>query len=210
MNAIITVIILCAIAGTIVILIYWLKNLSRNNNQENKSTDTTNISYEDYIKRTISTQNQTLQNNIPPQQIPTLPYQKKNLLTKTEYVFWLILKQQCDINGLLICPKVRMEDFINVTIRQNQLRYRGYIKSRHIDFIICDRNLNIVAGLELDDKTHQSPEAAQTDNFKNQVFWKIGLPLFRIRANTNYGEQINYMIQCIKTQRQQYAETTNR
>ena len=66
------------------------------------------------------------------------PYEKKLLLTKTEYAFYKILKEKCDSRNLLICPKVRMEDFVKVTDKKNVLKYRGYIRSRHIDFLICN------------------------------------------------------------------------
>lgn len=46
-----------------------------------------------------------------------LPYEKKMLLTKTEYGFWKCLKQKCDEKGFIICPKVRMEDFLSVTVK---------------------------------------------------------------------------------------------
>lgn len=74
-----------------------------------------------------------------------LPYEKKMLLTKTEYGFWKCLKQKCDEKGFIICPKVRMEDFLSVTVKDKRqlMKYRGYIKSRHIDFMICDSALHI-------------------------------------------------------------------
>ena len=43
------------------------------------------------------------------------PYRQKFLLTKTEYAFYKILEEKCTKNGLRICPKVRLEDFISVT-----------------------------------------------------------------------------------------------
>lgn len=123
-----------------------------------------------------------------------LPYEKKMLLTKTEYGFWKCLKQKCDEKGFIICPKVRMEDFLSVTVKDKKqlMKYRGYIKSRHIDFMICDSALHILAGLELDDRSHNSANAQKTDMFKNQVFTVIGLPLFRvIIGGENYETQLN-------------------
>lgn len=123
-----------------------------------------------------------------------LPYEKKMLLTKTEYGFWKCLKQKCDEKGFIICPKVRMEDFLSVTVKDKRqlMKYRGYIKSRHIDFMICDSALHILAGLELDDRSHNSANAQKTDLFKNQVFTVIGLPLFRvIIGGESYETQLN-------------------
>lgn len=123
------------------------------------------------------------------------PYEKKMLLTAAEYRFYKVLKERCDKNHLLICPKVRMEDFLHVTDRRNISKYRGYIKSRHIDFIICDKDLHMLAGLELDDSSHNTRAAAGTDAFKNNVFKKIEVPLYRIPVEPKlYKNRIDEMI----------------
>lgn len=120
------------------------------------------------------------------------PYQKKRILTQTEHHFYQILKEECDERGLLIFPKVRMEDYIDVTIKAEKQKYRGYIKSRHIDFLICDKELNIITGLELDDDSHNNPNAQKTDALKNKIFEVINIPL--IRVNVKSGK---YRIQII-------------
>lgn len=119
-----------------------------------------------------------------------MPYKKKNLLTNTEYQFYKTLKIICDKKQLLICPKVRLEDFINVTTQDEKMKYRGYIKSRHIDFILTDDNLHILCGIELDDSSHNTLKAAKTDDFKNQLFSTIGVPLIRIPVGTDYTAPI--------------------
>ena len=127
------------------------------------------------------------------------PYAKKMLLTKAEYSFYKILKEICDKNELLICPKVRMEDFLEVTDKQNYMKYRGYIKSRHIDFMLCDSNLRIIAGLELDDNSHKKSNVQEKDDFKNNVFKTVGLPLFRVKMSEGaYKDQLEKIIQEIK------------
>lgn len=120
------------------------------------------------------------------------PYEKKMLLTKTEYAFYAVLKRKCDENNLLICPKVRMEDFLNVTDHKNIMKFRGYIKSRHIDFMICDDKLRLLAGLELDDSSHQRKDASIVDEFKNKVFETIKMPLFRVSTSqASYESQLD-------------------
>lgn len=122
------------------------------------------------------------------------PYKKKYLLTRTEYTFYSILKQKCDSKNILICPKVRMEDFLQVTDTENKMKYRGYIKSRHIDFILCDNKLNMIAGLELDDRSHQQERAKEADQFKDAVFQKINIPLYRVAVGADYKEELDYIL----------------
>ncbi len=138
-----------------------------------------------------------------------LPYAPKMLLTKTEYAFYIVLKNLCDQNNLLICPKVRMEDFLTVTDEENTLRYRGFIKSRHIDFLICNSKLYLLAGLELDDSSHLTPEALVHDMFKSQVFHAIQVPLFRVKVTRQefYELELNKIIQSIlKTEKKPLEE----
>ena len=122
------------------------------------------------------------------------PYKKKLLLTKSEYVFFKALKQKCG-NRYMICPKVRMEDFLTVTDKEQRAKYRGYIKSRHIDFVLCDSDLRILAGIELDDSSHNGTEAKKIDKFKDEVFKQIGVPLFRIKeTKSGYETQIDAVL----------------
>lgn len=169
-----TIIYITLIALAAALLISTLKNikLSKNKNQEEKEPEST------------------------PQE---MPYEKKMLLTKTEYSFYKTLKSKCDEANLLICPKVRLEDIANVTSKENVQKWRGYIKSRHVDFIICDANLKVIAALELDDYSHNDKRAQKTDEFKNNLFVKIGIPLFRIKTNSKYEEEIDKMIAAIKS-----------
>lgn len=123
------------------------------------------------------------------------PYAKKYLLSAAEYRFYKMLKEKCDEADLLICPKVRMEDFLTVTDAQNRAKYRGRIKSRHIDFIICNADLVMLAGLELDDSSHASAKAQETDQFKDNVFQAIDVPLYRIPVEPRYyAERIDEML----------------
>lgn len=120
-------------------------------------------------------------------------YKKKNLLTKAEYSFWKILYIACEERKFIICPKVRMEDFLSVvkTEKKEIMRYRGYIKSRHIDFIICDNALHILAGIELDDNSHKRDDVKKVDDLKNQIFKDINVPLYRISMSEGkYQEQV--------------------
>ena len=134
------------------------------------------------------------------------PYERKNLLSKTEYTFFRVLSDFCTKNNLIFCPKVRMEDFLSVTDKQNYTKYRGYIKSRHIDFLLCDRSLHVLCGIELDDKSHDTAKAQKNDNFKNKVFEQIKLPLFRIRTTSNYQTELEKIYSIIVPKKQEDSQ----
>lgn len=128
------------------------------------------------------------------------PYQRAKILTPTEQEFWEKLYYKCSTNNLIVCPKVRMEDIINVDKNHPQREMlRNKIKSRHIDFIICDANLKVLAGLELDDKSHLSLKAQTADAFKDEVFSSLDIPLFRVKVDpAKYTDEIFRVISGLK------------
>ncbi len=129
------------------------------------------------------------------------PYQRTNILTPTEYQFWEKLYYKCSMYNIIICPKVRMEDIIVVDkYHQDREKLRNRIKSRHIDFILCDSKLRVLAGLELDDASHQSFKAQKADSFKDEVFNSLDIPLFRIKVEpSKYTEEIARVIAGLKS-----------
>lgn len=168
------IIIIC-LALILIIVIYKAYFIENLNKKEDENEDIEEDSYENQSIRDESL------------------YEKKLLLTKAEYLFWKCLKVKCDMNEILICPKVRMEDFIYINTKDFKTRqkHRGHIKSRHIDFILCDIHLNIIAGIELDDSTHNKEEVKIVDEMKDKIFTAINIPLFRIPVRTrNYEQEI--------------------
>ena len=126
--------------------------------------------------------------------IKYFPYKKKHLLTKAEYVFYNELAARTKKYNIIICPKVRMADFIDVTDIQNRQKYRGYLKSRHVDFLLCDSKLNILGAIELDDPSHNYESVQRTDDFKNKVYNAIGVKLYRITYQQEYDLQITNVL----------------
>lgn len=140
------------------------------------------------------------ENKTPKESITKYPYEKTYLLTKAEYAFYRILKNKCDNSNMIICTKVRLEDFIKVTEKQQYMKYRGYIKSRHVDFLICDDKLNIKFGIELDDNSHNNSETKRIDEFKDNLFKKITIPLYRVKmSNGMYEKEIDSIINKINS-----------
>lgn len=133
-----------------------------------------------------------------------LPYKKRPLLTNSEYLFWKEMYPKMKKAGVIVCPKVRMEDFLTVDVKSEKKgkrqAYRNRIKSRHIDFILCDKSLNMVAGVELDDKSHKyNVSTIEGDALKNQIFKDIGVRLFRIPTSKDgYDEAIEDMINTLR------------
>lgn len=129
-----------------------------------------------------------------------MPYKAATLLTDCEYEFYRYLRVVCKAYDIIICPKVRMEDFIEVTtkIYSEKQRYRGYIKSSHVDFLLCDDDFKIMCAIELDDRSHWSKKAQEKDERKDEIYRTVSIPLFRVKTWQAWKPQIKeVMLYCI-------------
>lgn len=108
------------------------------------------------------------------------PYAAKHILTKREYKFYLILKKIADEYGYMVCPKVGVKDLLAVTDKKNYMKYFHKIAQKHVDFVICDRDLHVLFAIELDDSSHETKDARRRDHFKDKAFLAARIPLKRI------------------------------
>lgn len=96
------------------------------------------------------------------------------------------------LQGYHVFTKVRLEDILQVRTSIKDARekwqYRGRIKSRHVDFLICDRGGAYVCAIELDGAAHHNAEAQMTDDFKDTIFLHAQLPLYRVRTGEDFSQ----------------------
>lgn len=109
------------------------------------------------------------------------PYQARPLLTKREYKFYVLLREEAYKRGLLIYPKIGLKDLMEVTDRKHYMKYFAKISQKHVDFVICDDDFQVYFALELDDSSHDTEKAKEKDLFKDRAFKAAGIPLKRIR-----------------------------
>ena len=134
--------------------------------------------------------NKESQNTITSNQ---LNYKKKNyVLTQTELKFYRELLKITEELNLVIFPKIRLADIFE----HNEIKEFNKIKSKHIDFLLCDKsNCRIRLAIELDDYMHNKEKVIKNDSFKNEIFKQTNLPLIRIKVNNFYNiEEITQKI----------------
>jgi len=117
-------------------------------------------------------------------------YQTNNyLMTQTELVFYRQLKTITDNLQLSIFPQVNLERIIQA--KRPTPADRNRIKSRSIDYtIVNNKNCKIICCIELDDYTHNREKNKQIDEFKDNLFKQVHIPLYRIKVSNNYSEQL--------------------
>lgn len=123
----------------------------------------------------------TIPGNVYIQTNQKYPYHKVELLTANERNFYNNLKSITVPNGIDILTKIRLADLINVNQEINRADYLSYfskISSKHVDFALS-RNMNIIAIIELDDKSHWRRDRQERDQFLNNALSKCGYTLIR-------------------------------
>ena len=108
------------------------------------------------------------------------PYKARHLLTKENTVFISFYERWPMSTHCIICPKVGVKDLLSVTDKKQYMKYFHKIAQKHVDFVICDRDLYVLFAIELDDSTHETRDARKRDHLKDKAFAAAGIPLKRI------------------------------
>ncbi len=117
------------------------------------------------------------------------PYKKKSyLLTTTEKKFYEVLSQLSQKHNVLLFAKVRLEDLL-LTYGNGHERFgsRNRIKSRHVDFLLCNKEtISPLIAIELDDSSHEREDRIERDNFVDKALQSAGLPILHVKAKSFY------------------------
>lgn len=106
------------------------------------------------------------------------------ILTNNEYTFFYQLKRITDKYNLIIFQKLRMAD-IFTTYNNKDF---GKVKSKHIDFTICNWYTKPIIFIELDDYSHNKHENKFRDMKKDKIFSCMKVKLYRVKVdNINLG-----------------------
>lgn len=134
-----------------------------------------------------------------------LPYKRqKYLLTRSEYDFYRVLQPIAARNNWLICPKVRLADVVYVKgQKEGWNAYFGKIAQKHLDFVICNRALQPLFAIELDDRSHGKADAIRRDMEKNEILAASEFPLVRRKTQKAYDpkETEVYLLKAVAKQK---------
>ena len=121
-------------------------------------------------------------------------YQKKNrVMNESEQALFINLQKALG-DTYIVLSKVRIEDFVEVGKEKahsyrNHWGLRGRIKSRHVDFLVCDRaTTKPLLAIELDGKSHNGAQRKKRDDFVDELYNAISLPIEHIPVGGNFSE----------------------
>jgi hypothetical protein len=111
------------------------------------------------------------------------------LLSPAERSFFGVLQQALGSN-YHIFAKVRLADIVRPLRNPSRSGWQSAfnrISGKHVDFVLCDSaRLNVVAIVELDDRTHQRFERGVRDGLVDSALTDAGIPILRVSAKESY------------------------
>lgn len=115
---------------------------------------------------------------------------KKALFTPAERSFLGVLEPNLP-PGVRVFGKVRLADILDVKKGLERGERQGAlnrINRKHVDFLLVrTSDLAPVAGIELDDSSHEEEDRQQRDAFVDEAFASAGLPLLHFPAQKTYN-----------------------
>lgn len=116
-------------------------------------------------------------------------YLRKALFTAAERSFLGVLERVLPL-GVRVFGKVRLADIFGVqsgldaSARQSA---RNRIERKHVDFLLVRADdLAPLAGVELDDKSHEEEDRQARDALVDEVYKSAGLPLLHVPVQKAY------------------------
>lgn len=116
-------------------------------------------------------------------------YRKKDrVMNESEQALFINLQKTLG-DRYIVLSKVRIDDFVEAAHGAGGYGARGRIKSRHVDFLICDRaTTKPFLAVELDGKSHQGEGRQERDRFVDELYKTIGLPIYHVPVGSNFLE----------------------
>lgn len=124
---------------------------------------------------------------------------KEKLLTQNEILFYKVINEALKDKNIIINSQVVLYEIIET--KKNNKNFNSNfnkIKSKSIDFVLTDKEFNILLCIELDDTTHNRKDRIKRDDFINELFEELEIKLLRIPVQNYYSvEMINKMLEDI-------------
>jgi hypothetical protein len=116
----------------------------------------------------------------------SFPFAKrKYFFSAAERSFYEILRRL--VPEHVVFAKVGLSELVYVTKNGSEWRsHRNRIDRKHLDFVICNADLEPVVAIELDDSSHREQRRRDRDVFVDQVLATAGIPIVHVAAQRGY------------------------
>ena len=112
-------------------------------------------------------------------------YLKRSVFSPAERSFFGVLEIHPH-DGVTVLCKMRLADFLGVKRGHGQGPL-SRIDRKHVDFLFVDRaSGEPLLGIELDDASHQREDRRKRDDFVDEVYGSVGLPIIHFPVQAAY------------------------
>ena len=117
---------------------------------------------------------------------------KKALMSPGELKFFRAL--DAAVGGhYRVFSKVRLADIVQPVKKSNRSVWYsafGVIKSKHVDFVVCDpATMGFQLVVELDDKSHDRSDRAERDQKVDDILAQANIPVLHVPAKAAYSTE---------------------
>lgn len=105
------------------------------------------------------------------------PYSAKPPLTEIEKRLYARLCEA--LPNHIILAQVSLYSILKVDSKDEYMKYFNKIRSKSLDFLVCEKDFSIVTAIELDDSSHERDERKKADYEKDTALRSAGVRLIR-------------------------------
>lgn len=102
-------------------------------------------------------------------------YEPRFLMTINEKYQYHTIKRWATERNLIVFTKIRVLDLINPrnNISNSQVAL-WKIQAKHVDFVVCDQDINVKCIIEINDNSHNRGDRMERDQFLKEVLEACG------------------------------------
>lgn len=109
-----------------------------------------------------------------------LPFSRRNhFFSAAERSFYEILRRITPEHTVF--AKVRLAELVSIQGTVSRQAHLNRIDRKHIDFVVCDKNMAPVVAIELDDASQDRADRRVRDEFLDEVLAAASLPVIHLR-----------------------------
>ncbi len=113
-------------------------------------------------------------------------YQPRYLMTLNEKSQYRKIQTWAEQKDLIVFTKVRLLDLIEPRRNKNNYNARLWkIQAKHIDFVVCDKEIRVKCIIEINDNSHKHKDRVERDQFINEVLTACGYKVLQTYNVTN-------------------------
>lgn len=112
-------------------------------------------------------------------------YEPRYLMTINEKAQFRKIQNWAKQNNLIVFTKVRLLDLITPRSKSKQDQSLLWkIQAKHVDFVVCDQNINIKCIIEINDNSHTQEKRRERDKFVREVLEACGYKVLQTYNTT--------------------------